>query len=179
MKAQQFGHLKGGVAIGIIFIALAIIIVGVIILLLMNNVLSSVKYTILIFGAFGVALWVIARMCRAMFTVVTFSESEIASKTLFMSDTLKVSDVKGIWTLRHPYNGMEAESYTLGLDSKQLKGRLVIIGDIKHFDDARFMASSLVDSFAYGYTALYYRKDLDDVLAYYYKKIKERDAEQK
>jgi len=175
MRTQKFNHMKGGKILGSFLILLTFGLFFVIYLLFTEKSVDFIS-TIFLLCTTGTIVWVVYKFYKPSFSEVIFSDTNIVSKTHFETETLNLEDIKGIWFLTDPHEQSSIEIYSQ--DNKPPKNSMVIIGDIEYFEGAQYfglnMAATLHDSFSNGYTAINYRKELDEVLDYYFRKIKER-----
>lgn len=174
METQKFSHIRGGKALEIILIIVLIAVSALAIFLIIEDNVSFWSAVSMIL-ALGIFIWLAYKCYKPTFTDIYFSETGIVSKTNFESEELSLNDIKGIYFLRVPYKNAKIETYSPS--NLPPKDSLIVIGNIKYFDGAHFFGllgsgSILHDSFSKGYTSIQYRKKLDPVLDYYYKKIR-------
>ncbi|MCC8152947.1 MAG: hypothetical protein LIP01_01260 [Tannerellaceae bacterium] len=175
MRTQKFNHMKGGKIIGLVFFSLSIILIVAVFLLFIEMSVGIIA-AISLFISVGVLLFTTYTFYKPSFTEVIFSDSGIISKTHFEKENIPMNEIKGIWY----YKDTMDEEYDIVPYSEgdDLKGCMVIIGDIECFTDLDYASMSginmLCSTFKKGYTALYYRKELDEVLKYYHRKIQNK-----
>ncbi len=171
---KKLDHVKGGKILELVLVLLAIALVAVVILLFKSKSIGFIA-GIMILVTTGSIIWLVYKYYKPAFTEITFYKDSIVSKTHFESEELSVKNIKGIWFITHPKS---EEVYTFSPNNFPTKGSLVLIGDIDYFNDAEYVGlngiTALCDSFSEGYTTLYYRKELDDILMYYFNKINSR-----
>lgn len=186
MQEQKFSHLRSGKALGITLIILQIALIGVGIALFISStdpgfrtLISSSMPQILRLLTGGVVtigfMFLLYRFYKPGFTDVIFSTKGIISRTPFEQQELSIDNIKGIWYFRQN----ECENIILKPYSKQenLKGCIVVIGDRNRFLNVETVGMGfmmLKDAFNPGYTSLFYRKGLDEVLEYYNHQILSR-----
>jgi len=169
--------MKGGKIVGTLLILLPISLAVVMIILFLEKNPGFMALIILLL-ALGTFIWLAYKFYKPGFTEIIFSGTDITSKTYSESEVLELDDIKGIWFLKHPHQDAIAEIYNP--NKRPPKNSLIIIGDIQYFDGAQYFgldsATTLHDSFSYGYTSIHYRKELDEILDYYFYKINERNS---
>lgn len=175
MQTQKFSHIRGGKVLEIILIIVTSAVSAFAIFLIIEENIKFLSAVIILFSI-GVFIWLTYKCYKPTFTDIIFSETSIISKTNFEKEKLNIGDIKGIYFLRTPYKGAQIEIYSP--NNPLPKDCLILIGNIKSFEGATFFgllgsSSILHDSFSKGYTTILYRKKLDPILEYYYRKIKE------
>ncbi len=168
MRVKKFSHMKGGKVLEICLVLSVIFLIVVAFLLFRDMEVGFVSAFILLV-IIGLSIRFVYRFYKPAFTDVIFSDDRILSKTHFEQSELAVNDIKGIWyykNVRLPV--LEMNPYS---EEADLKGCIVVIGDLAGFDNARSMdingSRILCDTFGKGYTTLVYRKALDEVLNHY------------
>lgn len=175
MHTQQFSHMRGGKIFGTILILLSFFLIATLTMVFVEKAANLFTLVILLTGTTSFA-WFTYKFYKPAFTDVVFSEDGILSKTLFEWEKLSPEDLKGIWYYRNKQGVKpDIKPYAKG---ENLKGCVLILGDIERFEDAGFIGldgiTLLHDSFKPGYTTLHYRKKLDEILAHYHRKIQKR-----
>lgn len=175
MQVQKYSYIKGGKVFSVLLVLLAIFFAVVLAMFLARKSVDF-ELSFLIISLAVLYIWQVLRFSKAAFTKIVFTTESITSKVGTCSLELELRDVKGIWFLKSTRNEVEVEAYSL--NCKPSEGSLVVIGDIKLFDKVHYLGTQssylLVDSFGNGYTTIYYRKELDTVLAYLYSKLEEK-----
>lgn len=172
MEEKKFNHMPGG---KVFILIMLIVLIGIITLVFLLFTERSVDFisAIMLLVFVGGLIWLLIKLYKPGFTELRFTEEGINTKTHFASETLLLKDIEGIWLIKPPFMKVELEEYTP--QSEKLGGAILIIGDYLRFDGAHFIgiftSRILHDSFASGYTTVYYRKELDPILHYYYNKI--------
>lgn len=175
MHTKKFSHLKRGKAYGTFLILLTFFLVFMLIMLFIEDKADFLPALSLLLGIASFT-WFTYRFYKPAFTDILFSEDGIVSKTHFEQEKLSLNDIKGIWYYKNTQGkSPEIKPYS---ENNSFKGCMIILGDINRFRDAGFAGldgiTLLYDSFKPGYTTLHYRKDLDEILAYYNRKIQNR-----
>lgn len=174
MRTQTYTHMRGGKILSSILVLLTIGLIGLVYLLFTEKSVDFLSI-IMILAAVGTIAWVTYKFYKPGFTDIIFHEDGIISKTHFEREELRIEDIEGIWFLQTPNEDGTIEEYSP--TEKVPKNSLIVIGSINCFYGAEYFglngpASTLHDTFDQGYTAIHYRKELDEVLEYYYHKIK-------
>lgn len=159
----------------IILIVLTIILVGVWVILFIDKNFDFIS-VLVILAVIASVIWFTYKFYKPAFTDVLFSDDGIVSKTHFEQEKLSMNDIKGIWYYKNTQGGENKVKLYSGKDT--YKGCVIVIGDISRFKDVEYIGLNgitlLRDSFNKGYTTLYYRKKLDEVLEYYNRKIQNK-----
>lgn len=176
MQDQKFSHLQSGKTLGITFIILDILLIGVFISMIIFGKFHLLH--ILLSGAITIIFTnLVYNIYKPGFTDIIFSTDGIISKTPFEQQKLTIDDIKGIWYFKQK----ECENIILKSYSEQcnLEGCIVVIGDRNRFLNAETVGMGfmmLKDTFNPGYTSLFYRKDLDEILENYNLQIQKRSV---
>ena len=167
--------MKGGAALEIFLIVATIAIMVLAVLLIMDGK-CNFMFGITLLISIGSMIWLSTQYYKPAFTEITFLDDGIVTKSGSEQQKLTINDIQGIWYFKIS-QGAEAEIMEYSEDAS-LKGSIVVIGDIEYFAEIDFVGlngmSMLRDSFKQGYTTIYYRKELKEILSYYHRKIQNR-----